>query len=425
MLFVATTVIAPSVASTAGRTGPVKLDGRALADDGGPFPGLGASFFWALWGERHDPGRLDRNLGWLAARGVDYVRIVGMVGTESWADRRIDPNDPEYWPTVDKLFARLARHGLRAQVTIFADAQVMMPKPSDRQTFADAWARRAAQDPARVLLLEVANEYRQNGVADVAELRALGRRLAERTGTLVALSAPAPANACTLYAGSSADVATVHYSRSAKGDPWAPVRGPWSWPGNYDKACRGRLPVPVNNEPIGPESSVQSDDDPVRLVMAYVTSFVAGNAAYVLHAGAGIRGGGSGDRVLGRSANFSETSNLDAALSGIQRVRTRLPPDLANWTRHDARSARHPFLGFDRAMTDGALGESYAATSGNQFVVAVLDVRRKLEVRAREACVVEALHPLTGAVIVRKELARGQTLALAGAEAFVLIGRRR
>lgn len=102
--------------------GPVRLDGRAFADDSGPFNALGVSLFWALWAEKHAPERLDATLAFLARHGVDYVRILAMVGAPSWEDRVIDPAWPDYWETVDAFFERLGRHDLRAQVTLFADA---------------------------------------------------------------------------------------------------------------------------------------------------------------------------------------------------------------------------------------------------------------------------------------------------------------
>src|SRR5690606_20413731 len=80
----------PTPAQSPGQ-GRVHLDGHAFADDGGPFNALGASLFWALWGERHDPERLDANLAHLAAHDVDYVRILAMVGARTWEDRVIDP----------------------------------------------------------------------------------------------------------------------------------------------------------------------------------------------------------------------------------------------------------------------------------------------------------------------------------------------
>src|SRR5688572_23532721 len=101
--------VAPPTPPVSARTGPVRIEHRAFADDGGAWNALGASLFWALWGERHDPDRLDANLAYLAQHSVDYVRILGMVGSESWADRVIDPWAPDYFPVVDRLFDRLQR----------------------------------------------------------------------------------------------------------------------------------------------------------------------------------------------------------------------------------------------------------------------------------------------------------------------------
>jgi hypothetical protein len=382
-------------------------------DDGGPFNALGTSLFWALWGEAHDADRLDANLSWLAARGVDYVRVLGTVGGESWSDRVIDGRAPDYWATVDRFFARLARHGLRAQVTIFAGAQEMMPDPAERRRFADAWAARAETHRERIVMLEVANEAYQNGIEDVNELRALGARLAERTVTPVALSAFAAGQACATNAGSSADLTSVHYDRDTRGDPWRAVWQPWNWPAAFDAACRGRLPPAINNEPIGPQSSVSEDDDPERLVMAYVMTFLGQNAAYVLHTGAGIRGGGHGDRVRKRSANLWEVPRLDVALAGIQRTRSYLPAGLANWSRRAATSPQHPFLGTSQV---------YAATSGETFIAALVRRSDAPALRARRAAEVEVYRPLAPEPVARLRVARGGEVSLPGAGAFVLKG---
>ena len=407
----------------ASRQGRVRLDGRVLRDDGGPFNALGATLFWALWGEAHEPDRLDDTLRWLADRGVDYVRILGMVGAESWSDRRIDPASPDYWPAADRLLGRLARHGLRVQLTLFADAQLMMPSGADRARFVDLWAAKANEQPERFILLEIANEHWQNGMADIAELRALGRRLADKTDVLVALSAPLADQACALYAKSAADLATVHYSRdSSADDRWRPVGQPWRWPADYDTGCRGELPPAVNNEPIGPESSVYDDDDPGRLVMAYATTFVSQNAAYVLHTGAGIRAGGAGDRLVGRSANVWEVPKLHTALRGIAAAKAYLPPDLANWRRHDVGEASHPVAELAPAIEAGALRGAYAASAGGRFVAVVVGVGRPLDVRTTRTCTVDIRVPLSGEPIARRSVNRGEAFTLSGSEAFVLIG---
>jgi hypothetical protein len=406
----------------AGRTGSVRLEERAMADDDGPFLALGATLFWGLWGEQHEPERLDRNLAWLAERGVDYVRILGMVGGVSWEDREVDPAGANYWSTVDRFLDRLARHGLRAQVTLFAEADAMMSDPDERQAFARRWANLAERRRERILLLEVANEHWRNGLDDVQELRRLGRQVANRTRTLVALSAPRSTQICDVYEDSAADIATIHYARSR--ESWTSVKQPWEWR-RQALACRDSLPVPVNNEPVGPQSSVEADDDPARLVMSYVTTFLAGNAAYVLHAGAGVRGGGAADRALGRAVDFADTPQLDLTFNRIARAREHLPSDLPNWTRREVDDREVPFRHFDRAIDNRSAAAIYAATSGNRFVIAVLDARGPVSADVDASMTLEVFDPVKGEIVRSQRLEPGETLQLKGSEAFILTGRIR
>lgn len=404
-----TFVTAPSaqLPTTVGRSGPVRLDERAFADNEGPWNPLGASLFWALWGERHDPGRLDRNLAYLAAHDVDFVRIFGMVGEDSWRDRAIDPRASDYWIVADRLITRLARHGLRAQITLFADAQVVMPDHSKRRDFAMAWARFADARRAHVLAIEVANEAWQNGFEDPRQLRELGQVIAEATGIPVALSAMPDGDWCRAYAGSPADFATIHYDRdvTGPGGVWRPVGRPWGYPTDYDATCRGQLPrAATSNEPIGPKSSVAEDRDPVRLALSYVTTFMAGNAAYVYHAGAGIRGGGAADLARGRSANLFDEE--PASLDGLAAMRRLLPPGLANWGRYDNAGHALPWQGLDDrsaaepdAVDRGDVLAAYASSSPRQFAATILDIRRPFEVRATRGMRMRVHHPATGKVL--------------------------
>lgn len=416
LTLIANLSLTPASVHAAGH-GRVRLVQHAMTDDGGPFLALGATLFWALWAERHDATHLDENLAWLSERGVDYVRILAMVGGTSWEDREIDPAEGHYWNTVDAFLTRLERHGMRAQVTLFAEADSMMPDRGERMTFADAWAEVANRRSDRLVFLEVANEHWKNGIG-IDELRTLGQRLVDRTETLVALSAPAPGALCDVYENSAADLATYHYARSRS--PWVSVRQPWEWPGADE--CRHPLPVAVNNEPIGPESSLESEEAPARLAMAFVTTFLAGNAAYVLHAGAGVRGGGAADRQLGRSPTFAETPNLDEALRAIARHRDALPSDLPNWIRRSARDREYPFDRVEGALADKSLAAAYAVTESERFVVTMLDLRRPVPIRARRAMHLEIRNAL-GELVDARALEAGASVTLRGSEAFVLIGR--
>lgn len=413
-----------SSSAPAARTGRVRVHGRAFVDDGGAWNPLGASLFWALWAEANDPDRLARNLAHLAAHGVDYVRILGMVGSASWADRVIGPYGPNYWPTVDALFARLARHGLRAHVTVFADAQVMMPSVADRVLFAGLWGDKAETHAAQIQKIEPANEAEANGIEDMVELRRLARAIrAEWSGPL-ALSSVTHGHWCEAYAGSVADIATVHHDRdTGKADGmWRPVRQPWGYPSEL-----GSCQFPeahANSEPIGPDSSVASDDDPLRIALGYATTFVAGGSAYVYHCGAGIRGGGASDLARGRKANIDEYN--PAILDALQATKNLLPPGLAGWRRINSHWTDFPFAKAHAAVERGDVMRFYLTTEGNRYVGVVLKVERAFTVEARIAGTWTLHNPLDGSVVTSKTLAAGEPWTLpADLPGYLVIGETR
>ena len=131
----------------------------------------------------------------------------------------------------------------------------------------------------------------------------------------------------SLYRGSAADLATVHFSRdirTAEGG-WLPVRNSYR---------AGRLPgVPpvISNEPIGPGSSVASESDPIKLCAAAVFAYLANLPAYVYHSRAGVYGYVRCCPPAGDEDRF-ETS---AGINAYRFIRQILPPDLASWKRND------------------------------------------------------------------------------------------
>jgi hypothetical protein len=395
-----------------GRRGAVRLEGRAFADADGPWLATGTTLFWALWGERHDPERLEQNLAWLANEGGDYVRILGMVGTESWADRRIDPNDHDYWDLVRKLDARLERHGLRFQITVFADAQAMMPNKDARPGFLDRWVHYANAHPHRVTMIEIANEYWQNGL-DLEELVTLTKRANAATSVLVASSAPGcgtfpegetpDAIACRAEwaaLGAVSDLMGPHFDRDiSKADGvWRPVRQPWEM--LFTPPARAY----INNEPIGPQSSVAADDGPGRMMMAAAVTWLTGGAAYTLHTGAGIRGGGQFDRDRGRSANLWEVPRISDTWSALRAVRTLLPPTLPNCAAKNAHWGDAPL-----SVDPDTLVRAYQAVCPDGTIVAlpfgvrdsgtVLTTRVPLELNGRTFAAGESIPINTSAAV--------------------------
>src|ERR1041384_1081094 len=122
--------------SVPGGANLVRVDGKSFADNGGAFLGLGASYFQALRRAKYDRTRLNSDLALLASKGFNYVRILTMV---NWDGLEIAPVSfvnstghsvaawPDYWQQFRELLDAVASNGLRAEVTIFADAQYIMP----------------------------------------------------------------------------------------------------------------------------------------------------------------------------------------------------------------------------------------------------------------------------------------------------------
>lgn len=415
-------VLAQSSQALPVRSGQVRVDRRAVADAGGPFNALGATLFWGAWGYKFERARLERNLATLRDAGVDYVRILGSVGGTSWADRQTDPN----WEDYDAIIAGVTdlvydRYAMRVQWTLFGGAP-FTPAGAARTALVDRFARMARGREHKIFAFEIANEGSNNGFPDadgIAELRRLGRRLNGQTSVLVALSDPSSKTLCELYGDSGADVMTFHYPRSfgAEG-PLRPLLAPWSStsPG---AGCAGKVPsIIFNNEPIGPESSVQHDDNPARIVAAYVMTFLAGNAAYVFHAGPGIRGGGKADVTsdLRRHAHFDELPTFNRIAAGLHAAKEYLPAGLANWQRQGPDSAKAPITGFERL---------YSASSGSEFVALTIGLDAPANVVANVSGFIDIRNAETGRTVERVEINAGKRFALPAGEAFVLIGRNR
>ncbi|HWP40237.1 MAG TPA: hypothetical protein VNL70_04880, partial [Tepidisphaeraceae bacterium] len=179
------------------RTGIVAVDDHALKDDQGHFLGLGVTYMSALRRAKYDRARLRSDLDFLSRRGFNYIRALSMVGWyEAWAGKEIAPVTftnragqtvqawPDYWQQLrDLIDIAYDDYGLRTELTIFADAQLMPTKAArlqHMQTILDNLQGREH----KLILLEVANEAWQNGfpgAQGIAELREFGGYLNART----------------------------------------------------------------------------------------------------------------------------------------------------------------------------------------------------------------------------------------------------
>lgn len=426
------TLTKPTAASTGG--GPVKTgDGPRLGrrsglvlpfgssgitDAEGPFLGLGASLFWALWAFVHDRERLERNLAVLSGR-VHYIRVFAVVGPGGgWADRTVDPRD-RGWADAAAGLTDLAfdTYGIRIEWTVFAGID-NCPSQTER---IDAVGRLIAALQGRfekVMHFEVANEAGINGfdgVTGADNLRELAAILKDRTPNLVAVSAPgSEEQGQAWYEHSQADLATIHpdRSQSGTGGMWRPVRQPW------DVHFQPGLPsLRSLNEPIGPRSSVAMDDDPLRLVMLAATGYVTGSAMFVLHTGAGVRGGGAADLGTGkfylpRPANIWEVEHIDAILDGLVLVAMGLPPDVPNWSKQNGNSKFPDYPFHVEHLTEDVILRAYCAVGGSRFVAVPMQIMKPVQLQARRKMTLRAFDPLSGDLLQKADLEAGQTLTL-------------
>jgi hypothetical protein len=427
-----------------GPQGLVKLCDYSLCDAGGPFLGLGVSYFQALRDAKYDRPRLDHNLAFLRSKGFDYLRVLTMVSWEgleiapvAFTNRleRLVPAWPDYWQQFCELLDRIDHHGLRAQVTIFADAQYVMPSRAARLHHLDRILSSLAGREHQVIHLEVANEAWQNGfpgAQGVADLRDFTKYLADRTAVLVAITSNddvSEQGISSLYRGSAADLATVHFSRDLRRREkgWLPVR---------DCYRAGRLPgVPpvMSNEPIGPGASVGSENDPLNLCCAAIFAYMANLPGYVFHSRAGIYGFEKCCPPGGNPLRFEEVDGVEA----FSHIRSILPPDLASWTRNDGIETNAPFTVYSNSepnrywpeMTSPTNGcvRNIGSTKGTEFISLPMGILPGgVTLEARRSVHFQVLNPLSGTVLSSHTMSTGERLTLKtsdGLDAYLLKGQ--
>jgi hypothetical protein len=278
----------------------------------------------------------------------------------------------------------------------------------------------------KIILLEIANEAWQNGFPGdegVIQLREFAKFLDSRTDLPVAITSnhdwPNPGGSTgfeQVYAGASADIATWHFSRDRNKDGgWKPVYDCWEF------GDRPGFPPAGSNEPIGPGASVNTEKEPIRLVMAAAFAYAARLPMYVFHSEAGVFG----------KSHFEKTPGIDR----FQAILRLLPPDLPSWKRNDGKVAEAPFTVFAagvanrywpdvRSAQDGCVRNT-GSRNGDEFVCVPIGIRENgLELQARHALQFPAYDPLTGQELKSASLSKGERLKLpSGPGALLIRGR--
>ena len=415
-------------AGATSRGGIVRASGRVFTDDQGPFLALGATLFWGLWGFEHDRARLGKNLEAIARGGFDYIRVLAVVGPQGWSDRTVDPRN-EHWADHVAAFTDWAydEHALRVQWTVFGGVDTT-PTAEGRARLVDRFATAIKGRHHKVFAVELANEGHQNGFGGEggrAELKRLATRLRASYPGLLATTAPrspACSERAASYKGAPASFVTLHFPRTGGNDRWHLVQAPWRV---MASDCKGVPDAYSNNEPIGPYSSVSEERDPLVLAMSAAATWASGVGAYVLHTGAGIRGGGTEDQSGGRPADMWDVQDWSRITASLQCVRSVLPRDLPNWSRLTEGSRGHPFTA-TRPASAKARAPLIAAARNGEFTALALGKGERGPLKARRTLTVRAVDPLSCATLVEATLDKGESAVLPdGSPAVLVLGRFR
>jgi hypothetical protein len=416
------------------RTGLVTANYHVVSDAGGPFHPLGLTFFWALYGWKYERSRIMAHLEWLAPKGFDYLRILGEV---DWTDRSIEPN---LWPDYTQVLTEFVdcaydRFGLRTELTILGGRQYDKNTGDRRYVPVDvanqvATALEGRQD--KIMHYECANEWDRLDKVTGPDLVAMAEEVERHNANLVTLSRPgddgyAQLMEATGLAGASGY--TLHPRRSDHDHGWSHVRQGYDFK-DFDRCV-------WNNEPEGPQSSVDEMSNPLQLACCRLLGIMCGGAGYVLHVGQGVTGEADPDHD--RPQDMWDVPNIDYIMAVVRQCDPLMPPGVENWHVANNGRSEHPLpldghSGFWEGSSPGpAVNKNYAALSGDQFVVMLTGCKSAGETgpvpagTAIKRCHVEAYDPVSLALVKAVDLEAGQSWDVPGRgdtmSAYVIRGR--
>jgi hypothetical protein len=396
------------------RRGVVRAVGKAVADDDGLFHPLGITLFWAMQGWKYDRDRFKENVRVIRQYLFDYARLLCEVGWEGWA---IDPTKPE-WADHAQVLAEVIdflydENGLRAELTIIGKGTATNPLALTASVCDVINAGRQH----KVMDVECSSEYDVGPGPSIDVMVQMARMVRERTPNLVCLSSPG--DLAALQAGArraGCQAFSIHVDRSRGDFRWRQVRQGWDFKD---------IPfVVLSNEPPGPASSVDVNDNPLQLAMMRAVGVMSGGAAYVLHIGAMVMG--KADPAGGRPANIWEVPNIDTLMRAVRDVDTLLPDNVENWQRANTQwTPPLPVAPFqpDAHWPDGNHGvnRAYSALGGDGRLIQMpAGVLRHVVLTAsyglRDVTVYDPLTRTPVAGFERLILQAGQAIGLPGRE---------
>lgn len=403
------------------RPGRVTLWRRGYVDDGGPFLSCDYTDMSGLRLYEQDRARYRRNCLEMRAYGATAHRMLGMV---SWPGREIDPRRSDLVALTRAAIEDSAVHGgLRTRFTLFADCGVFDLQQAERVQHAHRIGQGLQGLEPLLEAVEVCNEpgHPVNGAWSARELLYIASVLREYLPTVVlGCGAPFGAGITTWTEEVYRELAATgfvfpHFERfvgTHEGHN-RPVRQPW-------EALNLGAPF-SNGEPIGPGSSVASEEHPGLLRAAATFTWMARGASYCYHTQAGI--GQVSDGFIAREPG------ADVVFDGAR----ILPGDLVQFQAHNWHWASNPWMTIDGSLSDsgldarGSIRTISATHDDGRVATQVFRVTRGCTLVARVAMSVDVYHGgETGPyhLVGHERRASGERLEIPTCVDTLLIGRR-
>lgn len=403
-----------SVPPSAGLHGPIRRYGaRGAGDDRGPQNWVGVSRFYHGHAMIHDRDRVQRDLDADVAAGYDYVRVMYQVGSHDpsdyWAGVVADHTDPRHRESVRWHLDRARERGMRVLATIIGKGNGL-DRQSARRPYVQEMGEILRDYRDVVICGQIMNEPGIMGEVTLAELLELeGILRAAAPGLLTSTGEYMWADASWDGTGRTwGEVGTPHFDRDqtrseGRDRPW---RQPW------DSGLVGK-PL-IDDEPIGPWSSVASEERPLVLRSHRAVAFICGCYATCYHPDAGIRGFGD----VTTSPGYAEAPH----------AKRFLPPGIATGAPINANPnfpGRHwdldsEYLRAGNGNTRGIVRAYGVQIDGRQYTIPFGPVS-DYTLRARRAMRVECYQQDVNDMLWTRDVGQSELVHLSGAHPDYLL----
>lgn len=360
---------------------PMRRWGRAIGDDRGPQLFVGVSRFYHGHAMIHDRDRILRDDDADVAAGYTYKRVMYQVGEDRpgdyWQGVAADHTDPRHLESVRWDLEQARARGFRVLATLIGKGNGL-----DRQDNRRVYVRRMAEllrEYADVVIgSEIMNEPWMFGNASPGELQELvGIYRSIHNTDLVATGSYWDEPGVPFidqWRRTQGPLGLIHLDRdttkSERQDrPW---RQPW------DIGLLGQSWV--DNEPIGPRSSVASETRPEVLRSHRLVALISRAVATCFHPDEGIRGFGQAQDVPGYLECPRAVRFLPAGLANGEMVNANSNFPTRHWDLpgHLLRAGNDNRQGIVRAYGNQVEGTQYTVPFGpvsSYYLVARYDLQ--------------------------------------------------